>query len=111
MFPSVPDLPVPALEMLLGSHRRAVRLYEEVPAIFKCSAVCPLLLTEAEGPVVFFMAGRKQAHHTPAQLQFWHSPGQALSESELTLCQNLFEDFKCDAMFSAAALGEVLLLR
>lgn len=56
------------------------------------------------------MAGRKQAPHTPAGLQFWHSMGEALSE--LTLYQNPFKNsrFQCDAMFSTAALAEVLLL-
>ena len=97
--------------MLLGSHGRAVSLYE-VPAILKYSAVCPLFFSEAEGPGVSLMAGRKQAPRTPARLQFWHSTGEALSECELTLYQNPFKTswFQCDAMFSTAALGEVLLL-
>lgn len=58
------------------------------------------------------MAGRKQAPYTPAWLQFWHSTGDVLSETELALCQNPFKTswFQCDAMFSTAAQGEVLLL-
>lgn len=98
--------------MLLSSHGRAVSLYGEVPAILKYSVVCPLFFSEAEGPGVSLMAGRKQAPQTPAQLQFWQSKGEALSESELTLYQNPFKTswVQGDATFRAAALDEVLLL-
>lgn len=96
--------------MLLGSHRRAVGLCGEEPAILKYSAPC--FPRKAEGPEISFMAVKKNLAGTPhpstAVVLAWERLSVRTAHAE----HNSFKTscFQCDAMFSTAVLGKMLLL-